>query len=50
MTNEVGQGVIPLGKENRQYVDESGWIHQDIASIADRVTFVVAGLEQQLKG
>ena len=50
VSNEVGQGIIPMGKETRKFVDESGWIHQDIAKVATNVTFVVAGLEQKLKG
>ena len=33
----------------RRFVDESGWLHQDLAQLADRVTLVVAGLPHQLK-
>lgn len=49
VSNEVGQGVVPMGALNRRFVDEAGWLHQDIAQRADRVTFVVAGLPQRLK-
>tara|TARA_R110001583_G_scaffold78849_1_gene213488 strand:+ start:229 stop:780 length:552 start_codon:yes stop_codon:yes gene_type:complete len=49
VSNEVGQGIVPLGTLTRRFVDESGRLHQDIASIADRVVFVTAGLEQVLK-
>ncbi len=49
VSNEVGQGIVPLGELNRRFVDESGRLHQDIAALADRVVFVTAGLEQVLK-
>jgi len=50
VSNEVGQGIVPLGAVSRQFVDESGRLHQALASLADRVFFVVAGLPQVLKG
>ncbi|CAM4353217.1 bifunctional adenosylcobinamide kinase/adenosylcobinamide-phosphate guanylyltransferase [Pseudoalteromonas maricaloris] len=50
VSNEVGHGIIPLGELSREFVDESGWLHQDIAKVADRVDFVIAGLPQCLKG
>ncbi|WP_373092061.1 bifunctional adenosylcobinamide kinase/adenosylcobinamide-phosphate guanylyltransferase [Zhongshania sp.] len=49
VSNEVGQGIVPLGSLTRRFVDESGRLHQDIAALADRVVFVTAGLEQVLK-
>jgi adenosylcobinamide kinase/adenosylcobinamide-phosphate guanylyltransferase len=49
VSNEVGQGIVPLGSLTRRFVDESGRLHQDIAALADRVVFVTAGLEQILK-
>ncbi len=49
VSNETGLGVIPMGELSRRFVDESGWLHQEIASLADRVTWVVAGLPQTLK-
>ncbi len=48
--NEVGQGIVPLGAVNRRFVDESGWLHQAIARLADRVILVTAGISQILKG
>ena len=50
VSNEVGQGIVPLGAVSRQFVDESGRLHQALASLADQVFFVVAGLPQVLKG
>ncbi|WEM45609.1 bifunctional adenosylcobinamide kinase/adenosylcobinamide-phosphate guanylyltransferase (plasmid) [Photobacterium sp. DA100] len=50
VSNEVGQGIVPMGEMSRRFVDESGWLHQAIAKQADRVTFVTAGIPQHLKG
>lgn len=50
VSNEVGQGVVPLGALSRQYVDEAGWLHQEIAKLAEQVRFVCAGLAMNLKG
>ncbi len=50
VSNEVGQGIVPMGELSRQYVDEAGRLHQRLAAACDRVTLVVAGLELQLKG
>lgn len=49
VSNETGLGVVPMGQLSREFVDQSGFLHQDIASKADRVTLVVAGLPTQLK-
>lgn len=50
VSNEVGQGIVPMGELTRQFVDETGFLHQRLAAIFDRVTLVVAGLPQELKG
>ncbi|WP_101757539.1 bifunctional adenosylcobinamide kinase/adenosylcobinamide-phosphate guanylyltransferase [Oceanicoccus sp. KOV_DT_Chl] len=50
VSNEVGHGVVPLGEINRRFVDESGFLHQAIAALADRVVFTAAGLPLVLKG
>lgn len=47
--NEVGQGIVPLGELSRNFVDQNGWLHQDLAQMSDNVIFVVAGLPQFLK-
>jgi adenosylcobinamide kinase/adenosylcobinamide-phosphate guanylyltransferase len=49
VSNEVGMGIVPLGEINRQFQDEQGRLNQDIAAIANQVSFVAAGLPLKLK-
>lgn len=49
VSNEVGMGIVPLGAINRQFQDEQGRLNQAVASIANQVTFVAAGLPLTLK-
>ena len=49
VSNETGMGVVPVGELSRRYVDEAGFLHQELAQISDRVSLVVAGLEQIIK-
>jgi len=49
IANEVGLGVIPVGEVSRQFVDAAGWLNQAVARVADKVTFVAAGLPMTLK-
>lgn len=49
VSNEVGLGIVPMGKLTREFVDQTGWLHQEIGSIADRVCLVVAGFPNYLK-
>ena len=50
VSNEVGMGIVPLGEINRQFQDEQGRLNQAVAAIADKVSFIAAGLPIQLKG
>ncbi|KGJ99024.1 bifunctional adenosylcobinamide kinase/adenosylcobinamide-phosphate guanylyltransferase [Thalassotalea sp. ND16A] len=50
VANEVGLGVVPLGKVSRLFVDNAGWLNQNIAAIADSVTLITAGIPLTLKG
>ncbi len=47
--NEIGLGVIPMGKLTRRFVDENGRLHQEIAARCERVSLCVAGLPLSLK-
>ncbi len=49
VSNEVGMGIVPLGEINRQFQDAQGRLNQDIAAIANQVSFVAAGLPLKLK-
>ena len=49
VSNEVGMGVTPMGDLSRQFIDECGWLHQELAQVAGRVTLVMFGLPQVLK-
>ncbi len=48
--NEIGLGVIPLGREVRTFVDALGRLNQDVAQTCERVTLMAAGLPLTLKG
>lgn len=47
--NEVGQGVVAVENTTRRFVDEAGWLHQDIARISNRVVLMTAGIAQIIK-
>ncbi|MEJ8809874.1 bifunctional adenosylcobinamide kinase/adenosylcobinamide-phosphate guanylyltransferase [Variovorax ureilyticus] len=47
--NEIGLGVIPLGREVRAFVDALGMLNQRVAAACDRVTLMAAGLPLTLK-
>ena len=47
--NEIGLGVIPMGREVRAFVDALGRLNQDVASVCSRVTLMAAGLPLTLK-
>lgn len=47
--NEIGLGVIPMGREVRQFVDALGVLNQDVARVCSRVTLMAAGLPLQMK-
>lgn len=49
VSNEVGLGIVPLGNLSRRFCDESGRLHQQLATLCERVTLTVAGLPHILK-
>lgn len=50
VSNEVGSGIVPPFPEGRTYRDLLGEINQRVASAADNVLLMVAGLPLALKG
>jgi adenosylcobinamide kinase / adenosylcobinamide-phosphate guanylyltransferase len=50
VSNEIGQGVVPMGREVRAFVDTLGRLHQDLAQRCERVTLMVAGYPVTVKG
>jgi adenosylcobinamide kinase / adenosylcobinamide-phosphate guanylyltransferase len=49
VSNEIGLGVIPMGREVRAFVDALGKLNQEMAQICDKVTLMAAGLPLSLK-
>ena len=49
VSNEVGWGGVPMGELSRQFVDESGRLHQQLANMATQVSLVVAGIPLTVK-
>lgn len=49
VSNEIGLGVIPLGREVRRFVDELGKLNQAVARQCTRVTFMAAGCALTMK-
>ena len=47
--NEIGLGVIPLGRDVRAFVDALGQLNQQVAQACARVTLMAAGLPLTLK-
>jgi adenosylcobinamide kinase/adenosylcobinamide-phosphate guanylyltransferase len=47
--NNINQGVIPIDKESRKFIDLTGIIGQRLAFISDEVYDVKLGLAQRLK-
>lgn len=50
VSNEIGMGVVPLGREVRAFVDALGALNQTAADCCERVTLMAAGMPLRLKG
>ena len=49
VSNEIGLGVIPMGREVRGFVDALASLNQRAAQVCSRVTLMAAGLPLTLK-
>jgi len=50
ISNEIGLGVVPMGRDVRAFVDALGGLNQQAAAACERVTLMSAGLPLTLKG
>jgi adenosylcobinamide kinase / adenosylcobinamide-phosphate guanylyltransferase len=49
VSNEVGLGIVPDNALARQFRDEAGRLHQNVAAVANEVLLVAAGLAIKMK-
>lgn len=49
VSNEISMGVVPMGELSRNYVDNLGRLHQQVAKQAEKVTLMVAGIPMAVK-
>jgi adenosyl cobinamide kinase/adenosyl cobinamide phosphate guanylyltransferase len=50
VSEEVGMGIVPPTRLGRQFIDELGWLNQQVATLCDEVRLMVAGISVLLKG
>lgn len=50
VSNEIGLGTSPLGREVRRFLDALGLLHQQIAALCSQVQLMVAGCPLTVKG
>ena len=49
ISNEVGEGIVPMHPVSRQFRDLSGMMNQEFARASDKVYFMKFGIAQELK-
>jgi adenosylcobinamide kinase/adenosylcobinamide-phosphate guanylyltransferase len=49
ISNEVGEGIVPMHPVSRQFRDLSGIMNQEFARASDKVYFMKFGIAQELK-
>jgi adenosylcobinamide kinase/adenosylcobinamide-phosphate guanylyltransferase len=49
VTNEINMGVIPADPLSRRFVDQQGWLNQEVARRSDEVILMVAGVPMSLR-
>lgn len=49
VSNELGLGLVPVSRAGRRFRDVAGKVHQQIATSADEVYFILAGRSLRVK-
>ena len=49
ISNEVGEGIVPMHPVSREFRDLSGIMNQQFAQAAEKVYFMKFGIAQELK-
>jgi adenosylcobinamide kinase/adenosylcobinamide-phosphate guanylyltransferase len=49
VTNEVGMGIIPDNQLARRFIDQLGFLNQNVAAISDELILMVSGVPQWVK-
>lgn len=49
VSDEIGMGIVPENAMSRQFRDHIGLMNQDVAGLADKVAFLVAGIPMIMK-
>lgn len=49
ISDEIGNGIVPMGREEREYRERLGRVQIELAEKAERVERVICGLGQRLK-
>ena len=49
VSDEIGMGIVPENAMSRAFRDHIGMMNQNVASLADRVAFLVAGVPMIIK-
>jgi adenosylcobinamide kinase/adenosylcobinamide-phosphate guanylyltransferase len=49
ISNEVGEGIVPMHPVSREFRDLSGIMNQEFARASDKVYFMKFGIAQELK-
>jgi adenosylcobinamide kinase / adenosylcobinamide-phosphate guanylyltransferase len=50
VSEEAGLGTTPMSELARRFLDELGWLNQQVAALCDEVRLMVAGIPVPLKG
>jgi adenosylcobinamide kinase / adenosylcobinamide-phosphate guanylyltransferase len=46
---DISKGIVPMAPEDRSWRDITGWVYQDLVSVAERADVIWYGISQKLK-